>query len=67
MRIDIKSLTSDIILKSQQFRKKYGLLVNDSTVIAITYAHNLKYLVSNDAGILNIDNINIYRPTDINL
>jgi len=65
MGIKIRSLSSDIIFNSHQYRKKYGLLVNDSTIIATIHAHNLKNLASNDEGFLHIDDIHIYRADDI--
>ena len=65
MGVDIKSLTYEIIMNSHQYRKKYGLLVNDSIIMATIMTNNIKNLASNDQGFLRIDDINIYRPTDI--
>ncbi|MEW6006739.1 MAG: PIN domain-containing protein [bacterium] len=66
MGIAIKPISSDIIFKSQIFRRKYGLMVNDSIVIAIMQEEGIKALATNDEVFLKIPEISVYKPNDVN-
>ncbi len=66
MGIIVEPLTNDIIHDSQQYRLKYGLMVNDSTIISIALSNNIKNLATNDLDLTKINGITIFSPTDIN-
>ena len=65
MGITIIPLSWDQIMKSQTLRARHGLLVNDSLVIATMLIEGIDALASNDEGFVRVEEITLYRPTDI--
>jgi len=67
MGIEVKSLSFETILKSQRIREKFGLLVNDSLIIASMEEESIYGLATNDEEFTKIRSISVYRPTDVML
>lgn len=63
--IEMLSLSEDIIVSSFEFRKKYGLLVNDSLTAAMIYLEGISNLASTDKDFERVEGIRIYSPQDI--
>lgn len=67
MGIQIKPLSFETVLRSHDVREKFGLMVNDSLIVASMEEENISPLATNDAGFLKIKRISVYRPTDLSL
>ena len=65
MGIEILGTDYNVILKSQDYREKYGLMVNDSVIVASMQEKELNVLATNDNGFSAVDEIMIYKPGDI--
>jgi predicted nucleic acid-binding protein len=65
MGIKVNPLTPDLILNSQVIRARYGLLVNDSLIVATMQEMGIEALATNDAGFSRIDWITAYKPQDL--
>ena len=65
MGIAIVPISWETIIKSRTVRTHYGLMVNDSLVIAAMQGEGINALASNDEGFGRVDEIDLYRPTDI--
>jgi predicted nucleic acid-binding protein len=63
--IEMLHLSEDIIVSSFEFRKKYGLLVNDSLIAAMIYLEGISNLASMDKDFERIEGICIHSPQDI--
>jgi len=67
MNIMVRPLDFETFIKSQFFRSKYGLLVNDSLIAAIIQEEGIKHLATNDNAFFKVDEFNCYQPTDLKL
>jgi predicted nucleic acid-binding protein len=67
MGIAVKPLPYDAILKSHSFRVGYGLMVNDSMIIASMQEEGIKTLITNDDGFSEVDRISVYKPHDVKI
>lgn len=65
MGIEVVSLSEDIIKASLQFRRKYGLLVNDSLTAAMMNMERIINLATLDKDFMKIKEINVYSPEDV--
>lgn len=65
MGIDIIEIDYDIISKSQAYRTKYGLMVNDSVIIASMLEKDLNALATNDDGFSPVDEVALFKPGDV--
>jgi uncharacterized protein len=65
--IHIKPITFETVLKSQIIRAVYGLMVNDSLIIASMQEEGVKLLATNDSGFSEVDEILLCRPEGIDL
>jgi predicted nucleic acid-binding protein len=48
-------------------RMAYGLMVNDSVIVASMQEEGLKLLATNDTGFEKVDEILVYSPEDVDL
>ena len=55
----------DLFDSAQQLQEKYGLLVNDSVILAISIRMQADALVSSDTAFRQIDEIPVFAPTDL--
>lgn len=67
MGIAIRPISFETMLKSQVFRVEYGLMVNDSLIVASMQEEGIKALATNDDGFKKIKEISVYKPTDVNI
>ena len=67
MGITVRTVLWETVLKSQSVRSRYGLMVNDSLVVASMEEESIKMLATNDAGFSNVEGLLIYSASDIDL
>lgn len=67
MGIHIKPITFEMILKSQFARGLYGLMVNDSLILAAMQDIGLTYLATHDAVFTYIHGLQVCSPRDVKL
>ena len=67
MGIRILSFSWETVKSSQAIRALYGLMVNDSIIVAIMNEKGIGALASNDDAFEGIEDISLYRPRDITL
>lgn len=67
MGIAIKTISFETILESQTFRTGYGLMVNDSLIVASMKEEGINSLATNDEGFPKIEGITVYKPSDVRL
>lgn len=65
MGLTISSLTPEIVAASQAVRTRYGLLTNDSLLIASMNELGIVDLASADAGFTSVLGIRVYGPSDL--
>ncbi|HSE84176.1 MAG TPA: PIN domain-containing protein [Thermodesulfobacteriota bacterium] len=65
MGIEVVSLSEDIIKAGSQFRRKYGLLVNDSLTAAMMDMERIINLATLDKDFTRTKEINVYSPEDV--
>lgn len=63
----IKPVDFEVILLSQSIRAAYGFMVNDSVNIAIMKRESIVSLASNDKESERIEDISLYKPSDIDV
>lgn len=54
-----------IIRNAQTVRQEAGLLTNDSMIVAGMREYGLSFLASNDADFDRVDDITVFKPTDL--
>jgi len=67
MGIKIYSVTQEVLKSSQIFRTQYGLMVNDSLIVAIMQEEGIQKLASNDDEFSRISEVKLFRPADVRL
>ena len=67
MGIEIRPVTFETVIKSQMVRMAYGLMVNDSVIVASMQEEGLKLLATSDTGFEKVDEILVYSPEDVDL
>ncbi len=67
MNIEVKPISFETILKSHSFRVGYGLMVNDSLIVATMYEEGIRALATNDSGFKKIDGLSLFSPTDVSI
>jgi predicted nucleic acid-binding protein len=65
MGVDILPLEFGSLLRSAEIRREYGLLVNDSLVVAAAQDSGIEHLASADPDFLRVKKITLYRPDDL--
>jgi len=67
MGITVRPVPFETIVKSQAIRASYGLMVNDSLIIAGMHAEGIKTLATNDEQFSRVDGLFIYKPHDVKI
>jgi predicted nucleic acid-binding protein len=65
MGVEVVPLDVATVLRSAALRRRHGLLVNDSLVVASALGNELVLLASADGDFARVDTIRLYRPTDL--
>jgi predicted nucleic acid-binding protein len=65
MGIEVVGLTSDFLKISYPYRRRDGLLVNDSLTAAVMEAEGILYLATADPDFTRVEGLRIYRPMDL--
>lgn len=63
--IELLPLSEDAIKSSLQFRKKYGLLVNDSLTSAMMDLEGIVNLATMDKDFERVEEFRVYNPQDV--
>jgi len=67
MGIGIVEVDFQTFLKSQNFRDTYGLMVNDSIILASMQKEGIHSLVTNDEGFNIVEDIFVFNPDDLKI
>ena len=65
MGVDVISVEPGAVLRSADVRRRHGLLVNDSLVVAVAQAAGVENLASVDADFDRVKELKVYRPSDL--
>ena len=65
MGIEVVRLTSDSLKVSYPYRRRDGLLVNDSLTAAVMEAEGILYLATADPDFTRVEGLRVYRPMDL--
>lgn len=65
MGIEVLPLSEDSIGSSSRFRKKYGLLVNDSLTAALMDLEGIINLATMDKDFERVEGVRVYSPQDM--
>jgi predicted nucleic acid-binding protein len=65
MGIDVLPIQTGTLLRSAEIRRRYGLLVNDSLVVAAARDAGIEHLASADADFARVKELELYRPGDL--
>jgi len=67
MGITIKPLIFETIIKSHMVRLAFGLMVNDSVIVASMQEEGITLLATNDKAFERVDEIKVCSPEDVDL
>lgn len=67
MGIEILPLSGEIIQTSAQYRREYGLLVNDSVTVALALNQGITALASADKDFERVKELAVYSPQDVKI
>lgn len=62
MGMDILPLTHQELHGSKVIRSKFGLMTNDSLIVATMQKHKLVDLATNDSGFVRVSGIRVWKP-----
>lgn len=65
MGITLDLISYKTILKSHAVRRKKGLMINDSIIVASMQERNIQSIATNDKSFLKVDALNVYSPVDL--
>jgi predicted nucleic acid-binding protein len=65
MGVDVLPLEVGTLLRSADIRRAYGLLVNDSLVVAAARGAGIGHLASADADFGRVKELKLYQPGDL--
>lgn len=63
LNIEVLPINFDLIKKSQEIKKEYGLLNNDALLVQTMFEHDIMHLVTNDKDFERIPVIHVYKPS----
>lgn len=66
MGIGIVALTEAMVQSGLRHQRRYGLLTNDSLIVAAMLQHGLSLLATADRRLAVVDHLEIAAPTDLN-
>ena len=67
MGISIQSFSQAIVIRSHNHRLRYGLMVNDSLILALMEEAGITHLASKDKSFLGMEEIKVVYPQDLQL
>jgi len=67
MNIVVKPVSLGTILTSQAVRAGYGLMVNDSLIVASMQEEGIKVIATNDDEFSRIKSLQVHKPTDVKM
>ena len=62
---DILPVDAQAMARSAEFRRRYGLLTNDSIVAACAEAASIRVLASADPDFAVVDGLALHQPADL--
>jgi predicted nucleic acid-binding protein len=65
MGVEVVPLELRVLIRSAELRRQYGLLVNDSLVVAAARELGIESLASADADFRRVEEMTLYRPGDL--
>ena len=65
MGIEVVGLTSDFLKVSYPYRRRDGLLVNDSLIAAVMEEEGISNIATADLDFTRVEGLQVYRPLDI--
>lgn len=65
MGIELVGLTSDALRISHPYRRRGGLLVNDSLIAAVMEAEGILYLATADPDFTRVEGLLVHSPLDL--
>lgn len=65
MGVDVLTLDIGTLLRSARVRRQYGLLVNDSLVVAAAQGAEVTHLASADPDFRRVKELKLYQPGDL--
>jgi len=65
MGIEVVGLTSDSLRISYPYRRRDGLLVNDSLIAAVMEAEGILDVATADPGFTRVEGLRVYNPLDL--
>lgn len=60
--INILPITYKELHGSKSIRSSFGLMTNDSLIVAVMYANKLRHLATHDAGFARVTGLQVWRP-----
>lgn len=65
MGIQVEPLDLKLILSAMTIRRRYGLMTNDSLIIATAMARRIRQVASADADFAAVEGLTLYAPGDV--
>ncbi len=65
MNINIIPVTQELCYQAVAWQQKYGLMTNDSILLAACRQHNCPHLASNDWAFSQVENLTLLQPMDV--
>jgi predicted nucleic acid-binding protein len=65
MSVRVHAVDTGTLLRSAEFRSRYGLLVNDSLVLTSAVDHGVTALASADRDFERVEEVQLYSPGDL--
>ncbi|MGH7813508.1 MAG: type II toxin-antitoxin system VapC family toxin [Candidatus Binataceae bacterium] len=65
LNLAIIPLDEPRVRRADEIRTRYGLLTNDSMLIAAAREYEIRCIASHDSDFDDIDGITVYKPTDV--
>ncbi|OIQ58449.1 PIN domain protein [Moorella thermoacetica] len=65
MNINIVPLTQDLCYQALTWQQQYGLMTNDSILLAACQEYNCWNLASNDRALAGVKEITLWQPADV--
>lgn len=65
MNINIVPLTQDLCYQALTWQQQYGLMTNDSILLAACQEYNCRNLASNDRAFVGVREITLWQPADV--
>lgn len=63
--IEIYPLTEEVVDESYQIRRQYGLLINDSVLVAFMKEQGIGNIATKDEDFERVEGIKVYKPADL--